>query len=109
MLTNEKSRDHIDIMITGILDEPITIRELVGPGVAELFVPKLSEFFDRKLSFDSLLMKGSIAKKMGSSNIKKYEPGMVHSSQRINGVTSSPAEGSRWRRGEKNKQAGRSG
>ena len=53
MITNHNTRDGIDLMITGILDEPISIRVLVGPGVAELFVPKLSEYCERKqlLSF----------------------------------------------------------
>jgi hypothetical protein len=53
MITNQNSRDGIDLMISGILDEPISIRVLVGPGVAELFVPKLSEYCERKklLSF----------------------------------------------------------
>ena len=53
MITNHNSRDGIDLMITGILDEPISIRILVGPGVAELFVPKLSDYCERKklLSF----------------------------------------------------------
>ncbi len=48
MITNHNSRDGIDLMLTGILDEPISIRVLVGPGVAELFVPKLSEYCERK-------------------------------------------------------------
>ena len=53
MISNQNSRDGIDLMLTGILDEPISIRVLVGPGVAELFVPKLSEYCERKklLSF----------------------------------------------------------
>jgi len=53
MITNQNSRDGIDLMLTGILDEPVSIRVLVGPGVAELFVPKLSEYCERKklLSF----------------------------------------------------------
>ncbi len=57
MLGNEKTRDHIDIMITGILDEPVTVRNLVGKGVADLFVPKLSEFFDRKGLFSFAIKK----------------------------------------------------
>ncbi len=53
MITNHSSRDVIDLMLTGILDEPISIRVLVGPGVAELFAPKLNEYCERKrlLSF----------------------------------------------------------
>lgn len=53
MITNHTSRDGIDLMITGILDEPVSIRLLVGAGVAELFAPKLNEYCERKklLSF----------------------------------------------------------
>jgi hypothetical protein len=53
MITNQSSRDSTDLMLTGILDEPVSIRVLVGPGVADLFVPKLSEYCERKnlLSF----------------------------------------------------------
>lgn len=53
MITNQHSRDGIDLVLTGILDEPISIRVLVGPGVAELFAPKLNEYCERKrlLSF----------------------------------------------------------
>ncbi len=53
MVTDHTTRDGIDLMITGILDEPVSIRVLVGPGVAELFVPKLSDYCERKqlLSF----------------------------------------------------------
>jgi len=53
MITNHSSRDGIDLMLTGILDEPISIRVLVGPGVAELFAPRLNEYCERKrlLSF----------------------------------------------------------
>lgn len=48
MLSIEKTKDDIDIVATGVLDEPVTVRELVGPGVAELFVPKLGEYYERK-------------------------------------------------------------
>jgi len=53
MIANQNSNDGIDLMLTGILDEPISIRVLVGSGVADLFVPKLSEYCERKklLSF----------------------------------------------------------
>ncbi len=48
MITNQESRERTDILITGILDEPVNVRILVGAGMAELFVPKLREFFRRK-------------------------------------------------------------
>ncbi len=48
MITNQATRQHTNILITGILDEPVNVRTLVGAGMAELFVPKLREFFKRK-------------------------------------------------------------
>jgi HEAT repeat protein len=48
MITNQESREKTDILITGILDEPVNVRTLVGAGMAELFVPKLREYFNRK-------------------------------------------------------------
>ena len=48
MVTHEETREHSDILITGILDEPVNVRTLVGSSMAELFVPKLREYFKRK-------------------------------------------------------------
>ena len=48
MITHQETREKSDIMITGILDEPVSVRTLVGAGMAELFVPKLREYFKRK-------------------------------------------------------------
>jgi len=48
MLTNVDIPKKKDILITGILDEPVSVRTLVGAGMAELFVPKLTEVFNRK-------------------------------------------------------------
>ncbi len=48
MITNLETPKKKDILITGILDEPVSVRTLVGSGMAELFVPKLTEFFNRK-------------------------------------------------------------
>ncbi|MBW2411572.1 MAG: hypothetical protein JRF72_17370 [Deltaproteobacteria bacterium] len=48
MITNQETREKTDILITGILDEPVNVRTLVGTGMAELFVPKLREYFNRK-------------------------------------------------------------
>jgi hypothetical protein len=49
----QKTKDVPDIFITGILDSQVNVRTLVGSGLADLFVPKLSEYCDRKqlLSF----------------------------------------------------------
>ncbi len=48
MVTNQEARQRNEILITGILDEPVNVRTVVGAGMAELFVPKLSECFNRK-------------------------------------------------------------
>jgi hypothetical protein len=48
MITHQETREHSDILITGILDEPVNVKVLVGTGVAELFVPKLREYFKSK-------------------------------------------------------------
>jgi HEAT repeat protein len=48
MVTNVETPKKKDILITGILDEPVSVRTLVGAGMAELFVPKLTEVFNRK-------------------------------------------------------------
>lgn len=48
MVSKEESRQKVDIFISGILDEPVNIRTIVGEGKTELFIPKLSEYFNRK-------------------------------------------------------------
>jgi HEAT repeat protein len=48
MVTHQEARERNEILITGILDEPVNVRTVVGAGMAELFVPKLSECFNRK-------------------------------------------------------------
>ena len=48
MINNQETRQQSDILITGILDEPVNVKTLVGAGMAELFVPKLREYFNRK-------------------------------------------------------------
>jgi hypothetical protein len=48
IFTREKSREGLDITITGVTDEQVSVRMLVGQGVAELFLPKLSDYYDRK-------------------------------------------------------------
>jgi len=48
MLINQETREKTDVLISGILDEPVSVRMVVGQGMAELFVPRLHDFFDRK-------------------------------------------------------------
>jgi hypothetical protein len=59
MITKQESRDKVDILITGILEEPVNIRTLVGASMSELFVPKLREYFKRK-GLVSLAIKNDI-------------------------------------------------
>jgi chemotaxis protein histidine kinase CheA len=47
-ITKQEDREKTDILISGILEEPVNVRTLVGAGMAELFVPKLREYFKRK-------------------------------------------------------------
>jgi HEAT repeat protein len=47
-ITKQETREQTDILITGILEEPVNVRTLVGAGMADLFVPKLREYFNRK-------------------------------------------------------------
>ena len=47
-ITKQETREKVDILITGILEEPVNVRILVGMGMAELFLPKLTEYFKRK-------------------------------------------------------------
>jgi len=60
MLTSRDTREKNDILISGILNEPVNVRTLVGAGMAELFVPKLREYFTRK-GLVSFAIKKSIA------------------------------------------------
>ena len=48
MINKQEDREKADILITGILEEPVNVRTLVGASMAELFVPKLREYFKRK-------------------------------------------------------------
>jgi hypothetical protein len=67
MVTNLEARQKTDILITGVLDEPVSVRTLVGAGKAGLFVPKLRDFFDRKG-----LMSFAIKKQITASHFESY-------------------------------------
>ena len=58
MFTDEESQGVVDISITGINDEPVSVQRLVGHGQAELFLPKLHEYFRRKDLVSLTLKKG---------------------------------------------------
>lgn len=53
MLTSQETREKVDVLISGVLEEPVTVRAVVGAGLAEMFIPKLRDYFSRKglLSF----------------------------------------------------------
>ncbi|MFO7710033.1 MAG: hypothetical protein R6V84_17840 [Desulfobacterales bacterium] len=59
VITHQQAREKSEILITGILDEPVNVRTVVGAGMAELFVPKLSECLNRK-ALVSVAIKRSI-------------------------------------------------
>ena len=48
MITNYQTQERFNILITGILDEPVNVRTLVGPNMAQLFVTSLQSYFKRK-------------------------------------------------------------
>jgi len=48
MFTKEGRDSSSDISITGIIDEPVSVRKIVGEGQSELFLPKLHEYFEQK-------------------------------------------------------------
>ena len=58
MITKQETREKVDMLITGILEEPVNVRTLVGAGMAELFLPKLTEFFKRKGLVSFAIKKG---------------------------------------------------
>ena len=55
----DRSGGETDFLVTGVLEEPLTIKNMVGGGMAELFLPKLREYFNRK-SLLSLAIKKQI-------------------------------------------------
>ncbi len=48
MISNRSTKEKGDLLITGILDEPVSIHQMVTQGVAGLFVPKLCEYCEKK-------------------------------------------------------------
>jgi len=49
-----------DILVSGVLDEPVSLRSLFSAGAAEMFLPKLREYFERK-GLVSFMIKGGIS------------------------------------------------
>ena len=46
--TRQETREQTDILISGILEEPVNVRKLVDASKTNLFLPKLREYFKRK-------------------------------------------------------------
>ncbi|MCJ7774317.1 MAG: hypothetical protein MUP22_14435, partial [Desulfobacterales bacterium] len=67
LIANRESREKKDFFIMGILDEPISIKLLVGTNRAELFEPKLREYFNRKG-----LMSFAIKKKITLDHFNRF-------------------------------------
>jgi len=67
LIANREAREKKDFFIMGILDEPISIKLLVGANRAELFEPKLREYFNRKG-----LMSFAIKKKISLDHFDRF-------------------------------------
>ncbi len=61
MFTLSEGGGEQDITIIGVLDEPVSVRRLIGAGQAELFMPKIHDYFERK-NLVSLTLKKSITR-----------------------------------------------
>jgi hypothetical protein len=67
MILNRETRESRDILISGILEEPVNVRLLVGPGMADLFVPKLREYCHRKG-----LVSFAVKKEIGPEHFERF-------------------------------------
>jgi len=59
MITNYQTQERFNILITGILDEPVNVWTLVGSSMAQLFVTSLQSYFKR-INLVSLAIKKDI-------------------------------------------------
>jgi len=55
--TEEKS----DVLVDGVVDEPVTLSSLMLKGMGEIFIPKFIEYFERK-NLSSFSIKANISK-----------------------------------------------
>jgi HEAT repeat protein len=67
LIANRETREKKDFYIMSILDEPISIKILVGTNRAELFEPKLREYFNRKS-----LVSFAIKKKISLNHFNRF-------------------------------------
>jgi HEAT repeat protein len=47
-LTSQESQGRFDVLISGILDDQVSLRGLIGIEQAEIYMPKLKDYFTRK-------------------------------------------------------------
>lgn len=47
-LTSQESQGRFDVLISGILDDQVSLRGLIGIEQAEIYMPKLKDYFSRK-------------------------------------------------------------
>lgn len=47
-LTSQESQGRFDVLISGILDDQVSLRGLIGIEQAEIYMPKLKDYFGRK-------------------------------------------------------------
>ena len=47
-LTKHETKGRTDVMISGILDDQVSLRALIGSEQATIFIPKLQEYYTRK-------------------------------------------------------------
>lgn len=47
-LTSQESQGRFDVLISGILDDQVSLRGLIGIEQAEIYMPKLKDYFNRK-------------------------------------------------------------
>jgi Tfp pilus assembly protein PilZ len=48
MITNHRTREQSNILVTGILDEPVAVMTLVGSSMSQLFLASLQSYFKHK-------------------------------------------------------------
>jgi len=72
-----------DIYVMGILDEPISVRTLVGEGVSELFVPKLQEYLNRS-GLISIAIKKNISAQKFETFVDLMSTSQSHGAQGAN-------------------------
>ncbi len=58
-LLNQESKQQSDVLISGILDDQVSLRGLIGSEQSSIFIPKFKEYFNRK-SLVSFSMKKTL-------------------------------------------------